>query len=347
MSKSQVFNLEKIKDLTGTIEVLQGLLNNVEINLFNFKEKNSQISLNIQNNEFLTKLDNISTNLHNINEKLIKITNQNINKFLDLKDKLIKNYKISFNDDLKKLNISQNTTDIGIYLIENKKISKIVEKTLFISSINLSDWIGFLDSLKQNSLFSKTIDKVEHFYNEIIQEKLKQELYKIPKDIDPILIEDFKKSYLNEPNLTFHDFFNNIESKLKKEELEQRKKIIDKTKEKEILVQLKKTQDEQQMRYQEYLKYSPKEFQRRQRKSKRKSLSEIESKPKNVESKEISEEIIEKIEKFKSGLDYKFDEEFLVQKDDQKDPLDLVRERKKKKEEEYTKFLAKFEKDDK
>jgi len=342
MSNLQLFNLEKIKNLTGTIEVLQGLLNNLEINLNSFKEKSNQISLNIQNNEFLTKLESISNNLQNIHEKLIKISNENISKFLDLKDKLIENYKISFKDDLKKLKISQNTMDIGIYLIENKKISKIVEQTLFISSINLNDWIGFLDSLKKNSLFLKTIDKLEFFYNEIIQEKLKQELYKIPKDIDPILIEDFKKLYLNEPNLTFNDFFNNIESKLKKEELEQRKKIIDKTKEKEILVQLKKTQDEQQMRYQEYLKYSPKEFQRRQRKSKRKGLSEIESKPTSVESKEISEEIIHKIEEFKSGLDYKFDEEFLVQKDDQKDPLDLVRERKKKKGDEWESFKNKF-----
>ena len=49
------------------------------------------------------------------------------------------------------------------------------------------------------------------------------------------------------------------------------------------------------------------------------------------------------IEKFKSEMDRRFKEEFIIKKDEDTDPLDLIRERKLKKAEEYKNYIKKFE----
>ena len=73
---------------------------------------------------------------------------------------------------------------------------------------------------------------------------------------------------------------------------------------------------------------------------KRKSLTEIASESKQI--KEVSEEVSEKIEKFKSKLDKSLKEEIYISKVDDRDPLELIRERKKKKSKEYKDFIDKF-----
>ena len=185
-----------------------------------------------------------------------------------------------------------------------------------------------------------TIGKAKIFFNTLIQEKLKVELSKIPEDIDPILVEAYRNTFIKDP-LTFKEFFENVESKLTAEELEKRKQVIQETKEKEKIKQLQKKQEKQQQSYQDYFNLSEEEFKRRRRKEKRKSLKDIPSEPKEV--KQISEEVTEKIEKFKSEMDRRFKEEFIIKKDEDTDPLDLIRERKLKKAEEYKNYIKKFE----
>ncbi|KKL55087.1 hypothetical protein LCGC14_2258910, partial [marine sediment metagenome] len=59
---------------------------------------------------------------------------------------------------------------------------------------------------------------------------------------------------------------------------------------------------------------------------------------------EISEEISEKIEKFKSKFNKSFEEKYLIKKDEEKDPIDLIRERKSNKDKEYKHFKDHFKK---
>ena len=106
---------------------------------------------------------------------------------------------------------------------------------------------------------------------------------------------------------------------------------------------LKKNQEEQKKTYEEYLKLSDSEFKRLRRKKSREKLTDISEKSTEKDSIEISDEVSEKIEKFKSQLEKRFNEEFMIQKDEEKDPLDLIRERKKKKEKEYKKYKDHFE----
>ncbi len=65
---------------------------------------------------------------------------------------------------------------------------------------------------------------------------------------------------------------------------------------------------------------------------------------KNLPSKdiEISEDVAEKIEEYKSQLKKSFEQEYFIQKDEETDPLDVIRERKQKAEKEYKKHIKKF-----
>ena len=90
------------------------------------------------------------------------------------------------------------------------------------------------------------------------------------------------------------------------------------------------------------MKFSHKEFERRLRKQKREKLTDV-IVDGNQKKLELSDEVSEKIQKFKLQFDKNFKENYLNQKDDDKDPIELIRERKKKKEKEYKKFKNHFE----
>ncbi len=344
MNATQLFNLEKIKKASYPIEELQGKINNLDLIYKNFIENKKKITQSFKGKDFLSNIQKITEYLNEINKKLLKVSNENVNKFLTFQGYLISNYKEAFKESLKSLKLGSNfTKEFGLYLIENKIISKIIDQCAYVPAINIEEWLDLLDSLKQNSIFLLVIKKVEKFYNSIIKARLNLELTKIPEDTDPILIKDYKQAFLKEP-ITFYQFLNELESKLTKEELDTKKELIEKTKEKEKLEQLKKKQIEQQKSYEDYFKLSHKEFERRRRKKKREKLSDFVIKPKNTnEIIEISEEVSEKIEKFKSKFGNSFEEKYLIQKDDEKDPLDVIRERKKQKKEEYKDYIKKFE----
>ena len=60
---------------------------------------------------------------------------------------------------------------------------------------------------------------------------------------------------------------------------------------------------------------------------------------------ELSDEVSEKIEKFKLKFDKKSNENYLTKEDVNGDPLKIIRERKEKKEKEYKKYKDHFESD--
>ena len=114
MITNQLFNLEKIKEILNPIDGLQGNLNSLRAIYDKFIENNNNVIKNFSNEEFLNQIQQINQILKNINENLIKISNENISKFLVFQDDLIKKYKDSFIDSLKKIKLERNKTkEIG------------------------------------------------------------------------------------------------------------------------------------------------------------------------------------------------------------------------------------------
>ena len=339
-----IFNLEKIKEITSPIVGLQGKANFLEKIHEEFVELEKSITVLSYKEEYLNQIQDLTGILNQIKDDLLKISNDNITKFLFFQDNLIKKYKESFKESLKYLNLTENSTrQIGLFLIEKKIISKIIDKSSFISSLALNQWIQLLNSLKNNSLFLSSINKIKEFHNVIMKKRLTAELNKIPEHIDPTLIDDYKKSFFTEEK-TFNRYLQEIESHLSKEELKYKRITTQKIKDKEELDELKKEQDEQfrTSTYQDYIKLSSAEFDRRRRKQRREKLSDLKNLP--TKDIEISEDVAEKIVEYKSQLKKSFEQEYLIQKDEDTDPLDVIRERKQIAEKEYKKHIKKFKK---
>ena len=292
MVENQIFNLEKIKEITSPIGELQGKLNNME-ELFEFFNENKNVLTQDFTEEKLNEIQDINNNLTDIYRELVEKTIISTQNFLIFQDHLIRKYKYSFKEDLKSSELSQSDIvyEIGLSLIKNKNISKVIEKISFVLALNSNQWISLFNSLKHNSMFLSILQKSAKFLE---AEKLK-------------LTEKIIKE---------------------KEEIEKSKQILDKQPSPKL------------NKYQEYLKYSKEEFQRRRRKERRESLETLEEKP-EIQI-EVTKDISEKIEEFKSKLGSDFKEKYLIQRDDQQDPITLIRELKKKREEKYQEYLKKI-----
>ncbi|MHA1913847.1 MAG: hypothetical protein ACW986_00545 [Promethearchaeota archaeon] len=344
MVQTQVFDLEKIKELTSSIETLQASMYNLR-EITDMSETYSQYMIdNFTDEPFISQIEKVRGIIAIVLNRLEKVANDNITSFLDFQERLIKKYKENYQVQLKKIIFDpESLKNIGLYLIENRKISKTISRFSYVHSLEISQWFEILDSLKQNSLFLKTVKDVNQYYRLLIADKLKLELNKIPKDTDQTLIIDFKKLFLENPTITFNEYNQLIEGKLSRQELKTKKKKISGLKEREELERLKKRQGEQTESYDNYFKLSDREFERRIRKKSREGLKSIKPTSKQAGEVEISVEISEKIKKFKSQFDKSFEEKYLIKKDDELDPLDLIRERKIKKEKEYKRYKDHFE----
>ena len=341
MSK-KLFNLEKIKELTNPIEDLQVELYQLNDNLLKITKKMQIIEQTFKDKNFLSQIATVKELSQNIEDKLNKLSKANLNRFLDFQNQLIKKYKDDFKEKLKNLNTNiEKVKQIGLNLVAAKKISKIIDSVSYIPSIGIVQWLELLDSLKHNTIFLETIKRIKKYYQNIIQIKFKKELNKIPEDIDSNLIKEYKKFFKEKPTLTFNEFFQTIENQLTQQELKAKRAIIEKAKEKQELEKLKKKQEEQNKAYESYLKLSDREFNRLRRRKSREKLNDI---PKSNEknSIEISEEVSEKIKKFKSQFEKSFKDKYMIQKDDDKNPIDIIRDRKKRKEREYKQFEEHF-----
>ena len=341
---NQLFNLDKIKEITNPLEILHGSFDRLEVNYTKFLENRDLVLKSFRNEDFLNNFHDLTELIKEINAELRTISNENMSKFLMFQDELFRKYKEFFKETLKKIRLDyESTKRIGLYLIENREVSKIIDKTSFIFSITITKWLELLDSLKQNSLFLATIENLDNFYDKLLKKKLKIELSKIPDKINPKLIEDFKKRYLAYP-ITFNEYLKENLSNLPQEGLTTKKHLKEKT---EASEELKEMQKKQLESYKDYIKLSDKEFKRKMRKKKRESLSDLGTEQEKTEQIQITEEISEKIEKFKLKFDSSFDERYLIKRDDEKDPLDVIRERKERKKKEYKDYIKKFENEEK
>lgn len=290
MVDNQIFNLEKIKEITSPIGELQGKLYSLK-ELYEFFNENrnrlNQDFTEVKFNEIHT-INNIITDIYG---DLVKKTVINIHSFLLFQDHLIRKYKESFKNDLSSLELSQSDIvyEIGLFLIKNKHISRVIEKIPIVLTLNSNHWTSLFNSLKYNSIFLSSLQKSIKFL-------------------------EAQKSKLIEKTIK------------EKEEIENSKQLIEKQASPEL------------DKYQEYLKYSKEEFRRRRRRERRESLETLEEKPEIQVIKDISE----KIEQFKSKLGTDFNEKYLIQKDDQQDPITLIRKLKKEREEKYQKYLKKI-----
>jgi len=345
MTEYRSFNLEIIKELTAPIEILQAKINHLRELFHIFESDKRQLVKNFTKDDFLSQIEDLTINMNRIQNQLEKTSTNNTHKFLSFKQSLIKKHKETYRDSLKILKLNQSSLrEIGLNLIENRNISKIIYQISIIPSIGVYQWSELLDSLKKNSLFLRILKKVELYYQNIIHDKLKLELSKIPNDTDSSLIKTYQKDFQEDPSLSFNEFIQNIEKSLTKLELKAKRDIIQKAKDIKELKKLKKKQKEQRETYEDYLKLSEREFERKLRRKSREKLKEIATAPEESDSIEISDEISEKIEKFKSQFDKRFEEEYLIQNDDQKDPIEVIRERKRKKEKEFKTYTKHFEK---
>ncbi|TFG07863.1 MAG: hypothetical protein EU539_03840 [Promethearchaeota archaeon] len=347
MSKIQAFDLDKIREIFIPIDSLHGKLNLLEEEYKKFIKFEEQGVQEIPSEDFSKQIQSVSKYIRNLFPHMTEISKRNLSKFLFIKDNLVKKYRLALKKDLKLLNLNQEKSKIiGLYLIDNKKISKIIDIISYIYSIELHQWLDIFDSLKLNSLYRSSVKKSEKFYSILIEKRLSQELNKIPEDTAKILVDDFKKAYREDPDITFQSFLRDIEKRLTKKDLDERKKFIKKNKEKKELEKLIKAQEAQKQAYQDYLSLSDREFERKRRKSKREKLSDLVEKTKQTEKIEITEEITEKIEKFKAKLGDSFQEKYMIQQDDEEDPINIIRKRKEEKEKEYKKYLNKFKEDE-
>ena len=289
MVENQIFNLEKIKEITSPIGELQGKLIIME-ELYEFFIENKNVLTQDFTEEKFNEIQDINNNLTDVYRELVGKTINNTQNFLIFQDNLISKYKDSFKEDLKSLELSQSDIvyEIGLSLIKNKDISKIIEKVSFILALNSNQWNSLFKSLKHNSIFLSILRKSAKF--------IESQKFKWPKKV----IKE-------------------------KKEIENSKQILDKQTVPEL---------------DEYLKYSKEEFRRRRRREKRQSLETLEEEP-EIQI-EVTKDISEKIEEFKSKLGTDFKEKYLIQRDDQQDPITLIRELKKKREEKYKEYLKKI-----
>jgi len=339
-----LFNLEKIKELSSPTEDLQINLNRLNKLKKKVIEKKNYLKEVFIKDNIINQYEELLEIIKDIDEKLNKALKENLNLLQFYKDNLIKKYKENIKRKLTVVEIDENLTKkIGINLIESKRVSKIIDKVSFIPSIGLNKWIDITESLNQYSIFLRTIKKASKFYNLLIHKKLNKNLNQIPPDTDKQLIEQYKQKFLEDPNLTFFQFIHDMEDGLSTEDLRIKNDLIQKSREKEEIDKLKKKQQEQQEAYENYLVLSNGEFERQRRRKKREKLEDVSIKQKSKKKNEIPEDISKKIEEFKSQFENSFNDKKYKEEDENKDPLELIRERKSKKEKEYKKFKKHFE----
>jgi len=93
MIENQLFNLEKIKSLTSSIDVLQAKLYQLSEDSEQVKAYKQSVIQNFTNEAFLSQVEKITDLMSEIGGILEKISKHNINIFFRLQESLIKKYK--------------------------------------------------------------------------------------------------------------------------------------------------------------------------------------------------------------------------------------------------------------
>jgi len=135
--------------------------------------------------------------------------------FVEIQKSLTEDYQNELFLDIQNLSKHSIVKDIGINLLKNKILEKPIESENIVFALQKQYWDALLLRAIKSSKFNSTIKNLNIFYHEIINEKINEELKKIPIEIDQSVKEDFKKAYFRSP-LTFSEYLN-IEQKRHKD----------------------------------------------------------------------------------------------------------------------------------
>jgi len=172
MVDNQSFNLEKIKESTNPINDLHGKSLELEKIYEKFIENYREYPLDQLGNILINKFQEFSKKMDKVYHKIIENSNKCLNKFIVLKDNLVKKYHTNFVEKLSnlKINLSDFIYRIGKSTIKNKKICKIIENPSFTYSITPNQWLELINSLKKNSIFLSTENDIKNFLDSQVEE---------------------------------------------------------------------------------------------------------------------------------------------------------------------------------
>ena len=349
-SENIIFSAERIKGLTNPIDKIRGKLNLINKLYLNYKEtlKNLLKKPNLIENDRIKFFNDLDNTLEEIYSKLSKNSELNLENWLSFKDLLLSEYILSIKNILTEKKISQDSLKkVGISLIKNKKVSSFLEKTSFIFSLDVDFWESIVNSLKNNPDFLKTLNKIKKFCQNERERILNIELNKIPKNIDYKIINEFKKEF-RKNKISFKEFMITSESRFPKTKFATQKITLDTKKKKNELDILKEKQETRFKSYDKLFTLSEDEFQRLKRKKKRKkldSLSKLEKKEYPPDDKKKEKD--KKEESTQTTKQDIFSRDIIENNEADIDPLEVIRKRKQKKEEEFEKHLNKIQKKNK
>ena len=135
--------------------------------------------------------------------------------FKKIQISLTEDYQNELFSDIQNLSKQSIVKEIGINLLKNKILEKPIASENIVFALQKKYWDALLLRAIESSKFNSTIENLNKFHYRIINEKISEELKKIPIEIDPSVKEDFKKAYFRSP-LTFSEYLN-IEQKKHKE----------------------------------------------------------------------------------------------------------------------------------
>jgi len=232
--------------------------------------------------------------------------------------------------------------------ITSQSLNDLYTNLIEFSNENIKKFLFFQSNLtkKYNNSFKQNLDGLNLKTKEIglnyIEDKKILKVLKHSTIVPSLSSNQWIElmSSLKENSL-FVSTIKNAEKFLEAEEFRIIKKKIKEQQDAEVLKELEEKQSESKLNeYQEYLKYPKQIFDIRRRREKRKKLEDLQAKP-EIQI-EITEDVSEKIENFKSKLKSEFQEKYFIQKDEGQDPITLIRELKKNKEAKYKEYMKKI-----
>ncbi|TFF90401.1 MAG: hypothetical protein EU548_03220, partial [Promethearchaeota archaeon] len=146
--KLKPFNLETIRNLSSFIEEVEAKVNHIDnlrqvlINKISHRQKREE------NHEKENKIYTVATDLNSLTISLKSTSEGNLNKYYRFYNQLIKKYKEQYKSKLVKSHINkEKANSLGLFLIENKNVSKVISESSFIKSLNYTLWSDLIDSL--------------------------------------------------------------------------------------------------------------------------------------------------------------------------------------------------------
>lgn len=199
--------------------------------------------------------------------------------FKKIQKSLTEDYQSELFLDIENLSKYSIVKEIGINLLKKKTLEKPIESEGIVFALQKLYWEALLLRMIKATKFNLTIEKLNNFHYEIINEKIKEELKNIPIEIDPSVREDYKKAYYSNP-LTFSEYLNIEQKKHKERQIysdqqtdsydssEKLRKEFTQALEKKKLDKKKEDQEKQFDNYKSYFKMDERELQRAKRNGK-------------------------------------------------------------------------------